>query len=265
MPSTHPSQQPDSTPPDDELDDALGHSLGQDLAELATRAAQLHRLIGRARDAAPATAQGRDASGVAHVEIDHSGLPTVLRLTSPWSPRLAPARLGPALLEAYQCAVGGHLARWGEDLQRDGWPDDARDLDDGRSPTPDGAETATPFRAPVASGTPRPLSRLVDDTLRELDWAHDLARAPQRPSPDAPTPAGRVAIVLRDGGLVDVHLDARWAAGRTAATINRELAAALQRAVLASAPPTPTNPRAAEHDQVLGEVIELLHQHTEGR
>ena len=234
---------------------AAGEELLRDLQELQAYAARFQSVIGKARDAAPPRAEAWDSRNVARAEIDSTGLPTTLQVERQWEQRAEAGELGAALMEAYQRAVQAHLAEWGDDLQRQGWKYDARDVDLGSTP----AGSESPFRAPVSFTTPRSLPQLTEDVLRELDRAHELASAPVTPTRTEVT-EGRVTVSITDGALTGVSVDPEWANGQQAASINAELAAALQAARLRTAGPEPDTAHRDQLDQMLAEVLSLLNQ-----
>ena len=96
-------------------------SLVDDPTRIQTYAAELHRVIKTADAAAPAGASASDSTGVAQAAVDHTGMPTSLRIAERWERQLSAAELGPALVEAYQtlarfCRTGarfcGYLEIW---------------------------------------------------------------------------------------------------------------------------------------------------------
>jgi len=234
---------------------ASGEELLRDLQQLQAYAARFQAVIGKAREAAPPRAEAWDSRHVARAEIDGTGMPTTLQVERGWEQRVGAEELGAVLMEAYQTAVRSHLTAWGDDLQRQGWKYDARDVDLDATPPP----IEPPFRAPASFTSPRSLSQLTEDVLGELDRAHELASAPPAPA-RAEVTEGRVSITLSDGALAGVSVDPQWAGGQQAASINAALATALQAARLRpTAPPTDTAHR-DELDQMLAEVLSLLTQ-----
>ena len=218
-------------------------------------------MITTARDAAPPRASGHDASRLAFAEVDSAGLPTKLRIEQGWANALHPAQLSAALTEAYHAATQAHLEEWGADLQRQGWQYDARDFDHQVNEAPTPSESI--FKAPASVGDPRSVEDLLGAVMQELDFSHELATQPPPPVREtAPTP-GRVRVSIANATLESIHIDADWAAGKDAASINGELAAAVQTARISpSADASPAHSEdSARLDGLLGEVMQALHNH----
>lgn len=236
---------------------ASPESLIEDLGRLQSYASELQRVIRAAESAAPAQGSGRDASGAAEAIIDRTGMPTALRLVDDWEERVDPAAVGDVLVEAHQRAVQQHLTAWSEDLERSGWRYDAREIDERAAAAP------ALFRAPVSFGAPRSIESLLEDVLGELDRSHRRAARPvQPPAPRSfAADAGRVSVQIAQQALTGVHVDPEWARGSSAATINGELAQALQTARLTAAQAPRRDPHHDRLDELFGEVINFMQAH----
>lgn len=236
-------------------------SLVNDLSRIQTYAEELQRVVRTADAAAPTGAAGSDSSGVAQAEVDQTGMPTSLRVSDRWEQTLTAAELGPALVEAYQTAVQSHLEAWGDDLERQGWRFDARELEERVAASPAGSPFEK-FQPPPTVAAPRYVTSLLDDVMRELDESHELATAPPPPPPPpATTPGGRVAMRVSAGSLTSVAVDPDWAEGQSAGAVNAELAQALQSARLGADHTPGRDPRSDRLDGLFGEVMGFLQQH----
>lgn len=231
-----------------------------DLRDLQNYVTQFQGVIDTARQAAPARASANDATGMAFAEIDGEGMPTTLKITQGWSSSLSAGELGPALIEAYQTAIQQHMEQWSDDLGRQGWQFDAREFDEkvAQAPTPE----QNLFPAPSNPLAPRGMSSIIQDVLGELDQAHDLATSPPAPAARTTTaPTGRVGVTIANNSLTSVHVDPEWADGRDSASINSELAGALQSARLQQGEQPTGSPHTARLDDLFGEVMSALTNH----
>jgi len=188
-------------------------------------------------------------------------MPTSLRIAVRWDQQLSAAELGPALVEAYQTAIQSHLETWGEDLERQGWRFDARELEERVAAAP-AVNPFEKFQPPKTVDSPRYVTSLLDDVMRELDWSHELATAPPPPPPvPASTPSGKVSVQVSGGSLTGVHLDPEWAESQSSAALNGELGQALQKARLTADQPPGRDPNSDRLDDLLGEVMGFMQQH----
>lgn len=161
--------------------------------------------------------EGTDDDRIVTVVADLAGQAGAVRVAPTWADH-DPTTLPQRVIAAANAAVLAALARRIEDAP----------------PEPEiSAEPAPTDTAAPALGDPfaaiNDVLRLMDEVSADLDsFQHQLASATTGPI-SADSRGGHVTIGIRDGQVVDVSIDPRWAGAVRTAELESELLDALQR------------------------------------
>lgn len=199
----------------------------RDLSRIQNQAAGLAELINNAQDSAPRTTTAADGSGMITMTLGPNGLPKTFQVDRDWQRRIDPARLGPAVLEAFEVAMNERLATWSRTLQDQGWQDDVDRLRSGSSDSTAG-RVPPAFRRPQPAAHPRSIDIVAEEMIRALDRTDDIAAAQQQTGTGTGSDrSGKVTLTLSPSALVSCVVDAQWAADQSGTTLTNALIEAL--------------------------------------
>ncbi|GGM68458.1 hypothetical protein GCM10012275_43710 [Longimycelium tulufanense] len=202
--------------------------LMRELVQLQRYATGLQELMAEANAEAPSRTTGTDHTGVIQVGLGADGLPEAIRVQQGWERRLEPARVGEAVVEAAQVALGERMASWTIRLRDIGWQAQVERLQQGDEPPapPVPGEVPPALRRAVDQARPRPLGDLAEDMIAAFDHVEQMT-PPAVATATGSAAAGKLTLTLSRAGLVSCVAEPHWVARQTATMLTNALGEAL--------------------------------------
>ncbi|GAA4625810.1 hypothetical protein GCM10023196_031440 [Actinoallomurus vinaceus] len=241
-----------------------------EVAPFELQVSAIKRLIAEAFEKAPRRSEGTDDAASVRVVLGGNGLPERIQVVADWRNRVAPEKIGDAVVDAFRAAVHKRVVTWAVALEETGWQNKANRLqqylNDDNISMPRGRLPAA-FKREPAEIVPRTLEDVAEGFIKAADR---ISKTPLRVKVRRQNigwgAAKKIRLILDDDGIKSCTIDCEWASARTAAELSEGLSKALAVARLSLAKNLKDNAPNVGLEDLLGSALELFvnpHRFTE--